>query len=90
MYRTTKLSTYSENAFTDLVLLRELHLSKEKVFLLKDTFKQLRTLLYLDLSYTHIQVSSSSIEQFYNMTCLKDLHLERAELRDTDLYNGIE
>ncbi|XP_030840870.1 insulin-like growth factor-binding protein complex acid labile subunit [Strongylocentrotus purpuratus] len=84
-----QLTSYSENAFTDLVLLRKLHLSREKVVLLKDTFKQLRTVLYLDLSYTDIQVSRSSIEQFYNMTCLVDLNLERAELRDTDLYNGI-
>eukprot|EP00057_Strongylocentrotus_purpuratus_P001053 XP_001191385.3 PREDICTED: carboxypeptidase N subunit 2-like [Strongylocentrotus purpuratus] len=84
-----QLTSYSEYAFTDLVLLREQHLSNEKVVLLKDTFKQLRTLLYLDLSYTDIQVSQSSIEQFYNMTCLKDLNLESATLRDTDLYNGI-
>ena len=83
------ISSYSENAFTDLVLLRELHLSNEMVVLLENTFKQLRTLLYLDLSYTDIQVSKSSIEQFYNMTCLKDLHLEGAGLKDTDLYNGI-
>ncbi|XP_030840929.1 toll-like receptor 3 [Strongylocentrotus purpuratus] len=84
-----QVNSFSKYAFTDLILLRKLHLSKERAVFLKDTFKQLRTLHYLDLSYTQIKVSQTSIEQFYNMTCLRNLHLEMAQLKDTDLYNGI-
>eukprot|EP00057_Strongylocentrotus_purpuratus_P027337 XP_011681811.1 PREDICTED: leucine-rich repeat-containing protein 70-like [Strongylocentrotus purpuratus] len=66
-----QLTSYSENAFTDLVLLRKLHLSREKVVLLKDTFKQLRTVLYLDLSYTDIQRLEMAVDIFHGLYLLR-------------------
>eukprot|EP00057_Strongylocentrotus_purpuratus_P020990 XP_011675464.1 PREDICTED: slit homolog 3 protein-like [Strongylocentrotus purpuratus] len=81
------INYYSYTAFTGLLNLKELYLKNERAAFLQNSFCQLHTLLFLDLSNAPIQVSPTSTEQFFNMSSLRELRMEKAQLKDTDLYD---
>eukprot|EP00057_Strongylocentrotus_purpuratus_P033566 XP_791913.3 PREDICTED: toll-like receptor 3 [Strongylocentrotus purpuratus] len=81
------IDNYSNKTFTGLLNLKELYLKNEKATFLQNSFCQLHTLLILDLSNAPIQVSPTSTEQFFNMSSLSELRMEKARLKDTVLYD---